>query len=55
MDLLAEIAGEYLSKRSNIYVEGSLKTEECEGREGSKRQITRVVGSKLVILGATPD
>ena len=41
---LAEIAGEYLSKGSNIYVEGSLKTEKWEDRDGNKKQITKVIG-----------
>jgi single-strand DNA-binding protein len=30
---LAEIAGEYLSKGSNVYAEGSLKTEKWEDRD----------------------
>ena len=48
---LAEIAGEYLSKGSNAYVEGSLKTEKWEDRDGNKKQITKVIGSKLIMLG----
>ncbi len=48
---LAEIAGEYLSKGSNVYVEGSLKTEKWEDRDGNKKQITKVIGSKLIMLG----
>jgi single-strand DNA-binding protein len=48
---LAEIAGEYLSKGSNVYVEGSLKTEKWEDRDGNKKQVTKVIGSKLIMLG----
>ena len=48
---LAEIAGEYLSKGSNVYVEGSLKTERGEDRDGNKKQVTKVIGSKLIMLG----
>ena len=48
---LAEVAGEYLSKGSNVYVEGSLKTEKWEDRDGNKKQITKVIGSKLIMLG----
>lgn len=48
---LADIAGEYLSKGSNIYVEGSLKTEKWEDRDGNKKQVTKIVGSKLLMLG----
>ena len=35
----AEIAGEYRSKGSNVYVEGSLKTEKLEDRNGNKKQV----------------
>jgi single-strand DNA-binding protein len=49
---LAEIAGEYLSKGSNVYLEGSLKTEKWEDRDGNKKQTTKVIGSKLIMLGA---
>jgi single stranded DNA-binding protein len=48
---LAEIAGKYLSKGSNVYVEGALKTEKWEDRNGNKKQITKVIGSKLIMLG----
>ena len=48
---LAEIAEKYLSKGSNIYVEGSLRTEKWEDRDGNKRQITKIIGSKLIMLG----
>ncbi len=48
---LAEIPGEYLSsKGSNVYVEGSLKTEKWEDRDGNKKQIMKVIGSKLIML-----
>ena len=48
---LAEIAGEYLSKGSSVYVEGDLKTEKWEDRDGNRKQITKVIGSKLIMLG----
>jgi single-strand DNA-binding protein len=48
---LAEIAEEYLSKGSNVYVEGSLRTETWEDRDGNKRQTTKIIGSKLIMLG----
>lgn len=31
--------------------EGSLKNEKCEDRDGNKKQITKVIGSKLIMLG----
>ena len=48
---LAEIAGEYLSKGSNVYVEGALKTEKWENKEGNRKQATKIIGSKLIMLG----
>jgi single-strand DNA-binding protein len=51
LDIIAEIAWEYFSKGSNIYVGGSLKTEKWEGRDGNKKQVIKVIGSKLIMLG----
>ena len=48
---LAEIAGEYLSKGSNVFILGSVRTEKWEDREGNKRQTTKIIGSKLLMLG----
>jgi single-strand DNA-binding protein len=39
------------AKGSNVYVEGSLKTEKWEDRDGNKKQVTKVIGSKLIMLG----
>jgi single-stranded DNA-binding protein len=32
-------------------MEGSLKTEKWEDRDGNMKQITKVIGSKLIMLG----
>ena len=32
-------------------MDGSLKTEKWEDRDGNKKQITKVIGSKLIMLG----
>jgi single-stranded DNA-binding protein len=32
-------------------VEGSLKTEKWKHRDGNKQQLTKVIGSKLIMLG----
>lgn len=49
---LAEIAGEYLRKGSLIYVEGQLRTEEYEDKEGIKRWSTKVYASELQMLSS---
>jgi len=48
---LAEIVGEYLSKGSQIYLEGRLRTESWEDKEGIKRYATKIYASNLVMLG----
>ena len=37
---LAEICGEYLSKGSQIYIEGHLQTREWDDKDGNKRYTT---------------
>jgi single-stranded DNA-binding protein len=32
-------------------VEGSLKTEKWEDKDGNRKQVTKVIGSKLIMLG----
>lgn len=51
---LAEIAGEYLKKGSQVYVEGSLRTEEYE-KDGVKRYSTDIVASEMQMLGGKPS
>ena len=48
---LAEIAGEYLSKGKQIYLEGKLQTREWDDKEGNKRQTTEVVCHVMTMLG----
>jgi single-strand DNA-binding protein len=47
---LAEIAGEYLKKGSQIYVEGMLQTRSWE-KDGQKHYATEIVGREMVMLG----
>jgi len=48
---LAEIAGQYLTKGSSVYVEGSLKTRKWQDKDGSDRYTTEIVGSEMKMLG----
>jgi single-strand DNA-binding protein len=53
---LAEIAGEYLRKGSQVYVEGRLQTREWE-KDGVKRYTTEIVvdmGGNMQLLGGRP-
>jgi single-strand DNA-binding protein len=47
----AEIAAEYLSKGSQVLIEGRLKLDQWE-QDGQKRSKLKVVGDKLQLLGA---
>lgn len=48
---LAEIAGEYLKKGSQIYIEGKLQTRKWQDQAGIDRFSTEVVASELQMLG----
>lgn len=47
----AEVANEYLSKGSNILIEGRLKLDSWE-KDGQKRSKLRVVADKMQMLGS---
>lgn len=51
---LAEIAGQYLRKGSQVYVEGSLRTRSWE-KDGVKRYATEVVARDMKMLGGRQD
>src|SRR5437588_9335789 len=48
---LAEIAGEYLRKGSQVYIEGSLRTRKWQDKQGNDRYSTEIVGNDLQMLG----
>jgi len=48
---LAEIAGEYLRKGNQIYVEGSLRTRKWQDRDGNDRFSTEIVARDMQMLG----
>ena len=48
---LAEIAGQYLKKGSQVYVEGALKTRKWQDKEGQDRYTTEIVASEMKMLG----
>ncbi|MGY1459511.1 single-stranded DNA-binding protein [Luteimonas sp. A534] len=48
---LAEIAGEYLKKGRQVYVEGSLRTDKYTGKDGVERYTTDIIASEMQMLG----
>jgi single-strand DNA-binding protein len=49
---LAEIAGQYLKKGSQVYIEGSLKTRKWKDQSGQDRYTTEIVASEMTMLGS---
>ena len=52
---LAELAGQYLKKGSQVYLEGQLQTRKWQDKDGNDRWTTEIVlsgyGSKMVFCG----
>lgn len=47
----AEVASEYLSKGSPIFIEGRLKLDTWEGTDGQKRSKLKVICERMQLLG----
>ena len=47
----AEVAGEYLKKGSQIYVEGSLTTRKWTDKDGNERYTTEIRADRMQMLG----
>jgi single-strand DNA-binding protein len=48
---LAEIAGQYLKKGSQIYVEGRLQTRKWQDKDGADRYTTEIIADTMQMLG----
>jgi single-strand DNA-binding protein len=49
---LAEIAGQYLKKGSQVYVEGKLQTRKWTDKENVERYTTEVIADSMQMLGS---
>ncbi len=52
---LAEIAGEYLRKGRQIYVEGRLQTRKWQDQSGQDRYTTEIVANDMQMLGGRDE
>ena len=52
---LAEIAGEYLRKGRQVYIEGSLRTRKWQDQNGQDRWTTEIVANEMQMLGGRGD
>src|SRR4051812_17844292 len=51
-DRLAEIAGEYLRKGSQVYVEGSIRSRKYNDKDGVERTAVEIRGDTMQMLGS---
>jgi single-strand DNA-binding protein len=49
---LAEIAGQYLKKGRQVYVEGRIRTNKWQDKEGQDRYTTEIVANEMKMLGS---
>lgn len=52
---LAEVAGEYLRKGSQVYVEGRLQTRKWQDQSGQDRYTTEIIANEMQMLGGRGD
>lgn len=52
---LAEIAGQYLRKGSQVYVDGSLRTRKWTDQSGVEKYSTEIRADQMQMLGARQD
>ncbi len=52
---LAEIAGEYVKKGQQLYVEGALRTDKYTDKQGIERYTTDIIVNEMQMLGGRPS
>ena len=49
---LAETAGQYLKKGRQVYVEGRIRTNKWQDKDGNERYTTEIIGNEMKMLGS---
>ena len=52
---LAEIAGQYLKKGSQVYLEGRIQSRKYQGKDGVERTAYNIIVNKMKMLGGGSD
>lgn len=52
---LAELAGKYLQKGRQVYIEGKIQTRSYEDQQGQKKYTTEIVAHAIQFLGSAPQ
>lgn len=48
---LAEIAGQYLKKSSQVYLEGKIQSRKYQGKDGIERTAYEIIANEMKMLG----
>ena len=52
---LAEIAGQYLKKGSQVYLEGRIQSRKYQGKDGIERTAYDIIANEMKMLGGGND
>lgn len=52
---LAEIAGQYLTKGSQVYLEGKIQSRKYQGKDGIERTAYDIIANEMKMLGGGND
>jgi single-strand DNA-binding protein len=52
---LAEVAHNYLTKGSQVFIEGRIRTRSYDDKDGNKRYITEILADNMTMLGGRRD
>ena len=52
---LAEVAGQYLRKGSQVYIEGRISSRKYVGKDNIERTAYEIIGNEMKMLGSRPN
>lgn len=52
---LAEVAEKYVTKGTQVYVEGKIKTEKYTDNSGNEKYVTRIIANSMQLLGGRSE
>jgi single-strand DNA-binding protein len=52
---LAEIAGQYLKKGRQVYIEGAIRTNKFTGNDGQEKYMTEIIANNMQMLGGRDE
>ena len=52
---MAEVAGQYLKKGNQVYIEGRIQSRKYTGKDGIERTAYEIIGSEMKMLGGKAE